>query len=304
MSFFGDVKVKAAGLIESAGRLFSQSPVVPTPAENTLHALDNPDIWRNFPAYDAPSDVDIVKSQKWIDDLMGRTRGESIYKLVWNGDKRYWHEYCIKWDTSGKPTAPAEKWPIIRYGTVRNPLTGMPVRQLFPPRWLILSRLEPEQYADHWRQESYIFDPKIRNFRQIRPDVAPPVYWLWFHTVGHHTPHCCMSKARENKRCFGTYAPPEAAREHLENQRDADLAEGKRAVYEKVDRTFINETEEDINGYRQALAELEADAEYYAENPMALIGLQPNIGAKDAKQLVKDHFDKQIQETAKLIDAR
>jgi len=292
-------KKKAVELLDRFGRLLSTT----TP---TLHPLDDPEAWRKVSADKPPSDVDIVAAQKWIDSMMGTTRNNgSIYKLVWNGDRDYWYQFFMKWNAFGQPDGPVVKRPRVRYKVVRD-ANGRPVRDVFPPRWLILTRLEPEQYADSWKRESYVFAPEIGCDKQIRPDEPPPVFWMWYMTIAAHSDYCCATAQKNKEMCYGKYADPYFAKDILENQRAADLAAGNMSPFEKVDGSWITEIEDQNHGYTLEMAELQAEAEISIENPMALLGVTGSMKAgiddpKQARQIVKEFYDRQIQEQSKLL---
>jgi hypothetical protein len=289
-----------AGLVSESGQ-----PLVSKAA--LLHALDDPEVWRSEPAYAPPADIDIKAEQKWIDDMMGTTRnGESIYKLVWNGDQRFWYEFYMQWNVLGKPTAPLVQRPRVRYKILRDPKTGQILRDVFPPRWLILTRLEPEQYADTWKQESFVWAPEINTYKQIRPDEPPKVFWLWYATIATHNGFCCTEKRANQELCYGMYAPPRALYDVLGGQKRADDAAGVRNVFQKIDSSFIGEIEDENTGYKLEIAELEVEKAIFMENPMALLGVHAAMKAsiddhKTAERIVKDYYDRQIQERSKLI---
>ncbi len=232
----------------------------------------------------------------------GTPRGnESIYKLVWNGDPAYWYEFFYKWNALGQPTTAPGRRPRVRYKY--DPEAG---RDVFPPRWLLLTRIEIEQYADTWKRESYIWDPVINCEKQIRPDTPPPVIWVHFATVAIHGDFCCAEAFKRKALCFGKYCSPYAWREKLETQRAADMAAGNKTPFEKIDGSFISEIEDENNGYRQEMADLQVDAEIDIENPMALLGIEGSLRAgiedpKEARRIVSEFYDRQKQDLAKLI---
>ena len=274
--------------------------------ESVVQPLDNKDIWREAPAYSPPADIDIVREQKWIDSLMGTTRGnESIYKLVWNGDRNYWHRFYMVTNGLGRPIGDPERRPLIRFKALRDSNTRQLIRDVFPPRWLILTRLEPEQYAEGWKSESYINDGNVvGGKRQIRPDEPPPVFWLNHMTIARHSDFCCSTAYKNKEKCFGEYAPPSFARELLEIQHKADMDAGIRSVFEKIDAGFASEIDEENNGYKNEMAELETEREVYLANPMALLGIEASLKAglnneADARQFVKDYYDREAQAISK-----
>lgn len=301
----GSITEDRAVLVDSLDRPISSNIVQPTvPTEAVLaasvHPLNNPDEWRREAMYvPPPSNIDIVQEQKWIDSLMGVTRNnESIYKLVWNGDRKYWHQFYMKWNVLGQPIEEPMRRPLIRYKVIRD-ADGQPVRDVFPPRWLILTRLEPEQYADTWKRESFVWDNGIRAMKQIRPDEPPKVFWLWYGTIAEHNSFCCAKRNRNFQHCFGDYAPPKAYRPILEQQHKADLAAGTRSVFEKIDSDFVADIMDQYTGYNAELRELEIEREIYMENPYALLGIHGSLAADadlpKARRMVKEFYDRQMQ---------
>lgn len=271
-----------------------------------LSPLDDPNVWAKHSAFNAPSGVDVAFWQKEIDRVIGTTRGgEPIIKLVWNGDRNHWLEYFFEWNILGNPTAPPERVPRVRYKILRDE-TGKRVRDVFPPRWLLLSRLEPEQFAASWERESKVFAPEIGCDKIIRPIEPPKVFWMFFATIARHTDYCCIHAENNGSLCFGRYAPPGFYLPNLHAAKKAMQVSGQRNPFEAVDASFLSEIDESVSGYRQEIEAMEIESEIYAENPYALLGIAPSIRAgidseKDARNLVKDFYKRQLDETAKNI---
>lgn len=285
----------AVGLITESGRTLERV--------ETLHPLDDKAVWAKSPAYNPPADVDIVQTQKWIDSIMGTTRdNESIYKLVWNGDRNYWYEFFWQWDGLGRPIGAPVKCPRVRFGVRLGP-NGRKDLDVFPPRWLILTRLEPEQYAENWAAESWVSAPEINGKKLIRPETPPKVFWLWYMTIAEHSGHCCASAHKRQEKCYGKYASPQAARSILEQQREADKKAGARP-FDTVHSSVLTEIEEDNNGYRRELDNLRIESEIYLENPMALLGLpamEAGVSLKQGRQIVADALKRQSEELSRLV---
>lgn len=271
-----------------------------------LHPLDDPQVWLNNPMYAAPSEVDLVRAQSEIDSIVGTTRGnEPIIKVVWNGDRRYWLKFFMSWNASGMPDKAVVRRPLVRYKALRDNNRKL-VRDVFPPRFLLLSRIEPEQFASTWKQDSYVFAPEINRLKQIRPSEPPSVLWLWYATIARHTDYCCATAARNKERCYGDYAPPSYCLDALGQQVKACAKSGlDNNPFKDVDASIVQDIADENNGYVGELMQLQVEAETYIENPLALLGvhgsLKADIDPKRAKQIVKDFYDKEIQETAKLI---
>jgi hypothetical protein len=287
-----------------------------------IHPLNDPAVWEAEPMYEPPADVDIEAVQRRINEMMGVTRdNQPIYKLIWNGDQRFWWEYFYEWNAIGKPTTPPRKRPRVRHKTLVDAHGGF-IRDTFAPRWLIVSRIEPEQYAKSWERESFFTEPVFQGFRadpitgkllreyrnipkQIRPIEPPPVFWAHYMIIEHHNEWCCDTAARDKRLCRGEYAPPGYAFKTLEAQAEADRKEGVRGVYQQVDTATVTEFEEQLNGYRREIREIEIQSEIFIENPYALLGvaatLKAEVGLKQARQIAADHFKRELDERSKLI---
>lgn len=274
-------------------------------AIDMLSPMDDPNAWLSSPAYEAPSSVDIARCQAEIDRIYGTTKergGErSIMKLVWNGDRKFWPELYMSWDALGRPNKPATKRPRVRFKTLRD-AHGRIERDVFPPRWLILTRLEREQFPNY-AAESWVMDAGMRVFKQIRPDEPPPVYWLWWTTIAEHTVHCCGTADENNMKCFGRYASPEYIYEQLRQQKAADEEQGLHNPFEQIDEAMIRGIENDTNGYAMEIKKLKIESEISIENPWAMIGpkaaMKLGINTTEkARKLVTDYYDKKFQDAS------
>ncbi len=286
--------------------------IKPPPQIFTLSPRDNPDVWLSNPAYKAPSDVDVERCQREIDSMTGTARGnESIIKLVWNGDRRYWLDRMADWESDT-----FIKRPHVRYKALRK--DGKLVRDVFPARWLLLARLEPEQYPNY-EAESYVMvkrtmrDAEGREYTDhvrkcIRPPEPPKVYWLWFAMIAEHNDYCCTIAQNNDENCFGKYAPPQAGYPLIKQQMEAEAALNvKRSPYASLDGSAISAIEAQMNGYENELKKMEIESNLFLENPLALLGPRAMMAAgidtpKKAQAAVKEFFDRKIQETADTIN--
>ena len=292
----------------------------------TVHPFDDEDVWFQYPAFRAPMDVNLAREQSMIDSIIGTTRGnQPIIKVVWTGDRDYWKEFFLSWDSAGKPNTAPVKRPLVRLGTLRDE-KGNFVRDIFPARWLLLARVEPEQYAATYKESCYMHAPEIGydieikdatgnvigvkrvpGLKQIQPDTPPPVMWLWFATVARHTDFCCATAAKNKKKCFGEYAPPSYFLKNLGEQKLACERAGFKShnPFEQIDAATIRLAENENTGYLEDINRLKVKQQIYMDNPMALLGTIPTMngdfdGAR-GKQIVKDYFDRKIEEKEKLI---
>ncbi len=273
-------------------------------AVKQIHPLNDPDVWLHFPTYTAPTEINAKRAQSEIDSIAGVTRdNKSIIKLVWSGDRSFWYQFYMKWDRSGKPLEGIVRRPLIRHKVLRDENKKF-IRDVFPPRWLLLSRIEPEQFADSWARDSYVFAPEIGTIKQIRPDNPPEAMYLWYATIARHHDFCCAKAYKEQRMCYGEYAPPSHAHNELGEQKRALEKSGISSnPFEKVDGAEIRRIENENNGYLLELAQMEIESEIYLENPFALLGIEGSrraqITAKQADQTVKDYLDRRKTELAK-----
>jgi hypothetical protein len=195
-------------------------PLTATTATNslTLSAFDDPAVWLRSPLHDAPlraSEVEIV--QREIDSIVGTTRdNKSIVKLVWNGDRAFWKQFHTDWNAFGHPRGEILRRPFVLYKTIVDKNDKL-VRDAFPPRWLLLTRIEPEQYQGTWARDTKIFCPERGVQIQLLPETPPKDYYLWFQTIARHSELCCPTAAANGVECYGLYTHPRAA---LDNLRD------------------------------------------------------------------------------------
>lgn len=279
------------------------------PLIKTTHPLDDKNVWKLYPSYNPPVGVDIAFWQKEINRIIGTTRDKQpIMKLVWSGDRREWLEYFFEWNALGKPTAPPVRLPYIRYKILRDEQTGERIRDVFPPRWLLMVRLEPEQYADGWEKESYVFAPEIGCNKLIRPETPPKSFWMWYATIAKHTSYCCAQAEKDGEKCFGQYAPPSYAYDVLHNARKT-MDATKSNPFARIDASDISFMLSELNGYRQEIAALKVEAQIHIENPYALLGIEASLKAgintlPEARKIVKEFYDRKIEKAAKKLQRK
>lgn len=190
-------------------------PLVPA-----LSPLDDPRVWQRSQAFEAPLSPEQVENvQKDIDAICGTTRdNKSIIKLVWNGDVRFWKELHDTWDSQGQPVGDTYKRPQVLHKSVYDD-NDIWQFDAFPPRWLLLTRIEPEQYASTWRRESLFFHPDLKKFVQLLPSEVPSERYVWYMTIATHAFGCCQRAAAEDRNCVGRYVHPRHCLEELRRAR-------------------------------------------------------------------------------------
>jgi len=242
--------------------------------ENDTNLLNNPAKWMEAATKGqlttCPlSPEQVISVQKEIDSIVGLTRdNKPIAKLIWNPDRRFGKEYYANWDLSGKPVGGLKMRPWVLYKSVYNS-SGRHLHDVPVPRFVLLTRLEPQQYALSWKRLSTRFCPARRAKIQIRPENPPKEYFMWFQTVNEHKNGCCQNAAKANIQCFGYYAHPKAV---LQNLRD--IKKGIENSGQKFVSPFTPENEMDaaaamrgINDYDdQIIAQAEHTGKKLLEN--------------------------------------
>lgn len=264
--------------------------IPPAPQMYIAGPLDDPKAWVEYAATEPPlSQAEIDQVQLEIDGIIGTTRdNNSIAKLVWSGDKRYWKQFHNKWDSEGRPIGDVYLRPHLLYKTIRDSV-GVFVRDAFPPRWMIMTRLEPEQYVGTWVNDSRFFDPDVKKYVQIQPSEPPKEKFQWFMTIAQHVAPCCVEPAKHGVSCYGRYAHPRHAFDELTRIRRAmDLDKRpKYSPFDAPDRVSRRARDRQINNYEdQAMDEFHARRDQMIEDtPLALATTAQLHGSETIKQL-------------------
>lgn len=255
---------------------------------------DDPQQWLRSQAFEAPLSVEqIAQVQAEIDGIIGTTRGnQSIAKLVWNGDVNYWKQIHTHWTPDGKTIGDPHKRPIVLYSTVWDSKQNF-VHDAFVPRWLLLTRLEPEQFAATYVNDSRIFCPDRKVFIQVLPAECPPVRYVWYATIAMHTAGCCQRNAAEGggRDCFGKYVHPRAC---LDELRDVRRGREEQNItdhpFDSPDQIAIRMREHSVNNYEEA-----AMASYIAQQEQAIS--ETPMALADPGVATKVHSYKALEET-------
>lgn len=277
----------------------------------TNFALDNPGAWLRSPAHEPPlSPSEITQVQVEIDGIIGTTRdGRSISKLVWNGDVRYWKQFHNCWDSTGKPIGDTYKRPQVLYMSIYDD-RDMFIRDAFPPRWLIMTLLEPEQYVDEWARESKFFCPDRHAFVQILPSEPPKDRYIWFQTIAQHIAGCCQRAAAEDRDCYGRYVHPRHALPNLQDIRKSMDASGiKNTSFDKPDRVTRRMRENTTNNYvEQSLRKFtESREKMINESPLTLANTPAEMDAGSIGQLrglLTERTKRQVEKLEKDLEKK
>ncbi len=145
--------------------------------------------------------ADVARFQRRIDDATSTRDGRSINKLAWAPDELRWFPYRMGGEPRGYTL------PIFYYG---NDASG---EKVAAPRWVLLERLEPSQYAPTWEQGRYsVWDNSVWDWRG--PCPSERYVELRVHAV--HDGQCCPCHGYECacmgelQHCWGHYLDPNA----------------------------------------------------------------------------------------------
>ena len=209
--------------------------------------------WLRAPAYNAPlSEIEVGFAQSDVDSIIGKTRdNKSIAKIVWNGDVKYWKRYVNEAYIDGLAIDGCKYRPIVLHKTIRTPEKKF-VRDAFPPRWLLITRIEPEQYYDTWKNSAWIYAPHLKKRVQIKPEEPPKEFYLWYMTIAVHNGHCCQTAAKDGLACDGQYAPPSHCLDELRLIRKGIEQNGLQDVpFDAPDALTLRMRENTTNNYEE-----------------------------------------------------
>lgn len=161
---------------------------------------NNTDQW--YPRMPPPASFtsdDVARFQRLIDDATGTRNGRPINKLAWAPDELRWYPYRMGQSPRGYTL------PIFYYG---NDANGDKVAV---PRWVLLERLEPEQYAATWEQGRYsVWDGDVWDWK----GPCPTERYIELRVHAYHDGSCCPCHGYECKcmgemeHCWGHYLHP------------------------------------------------------------------------------------------------
>jgi hypothetical protein len=263
----------------------------PVAVRAALSPLNDPQRWGSSDSSCPLSDEQVAAYQARIAAVVGTSNDRSIAKLVWNADKRFWREICVSWDTTGKAIEFIRR-PIVLYRTRRDQ-TGKVLHDVPVPRWLILTRLEPEQYAGTWARDSRVWFPDRGQYVQVKPETPPADGWyVWLMTIAEHDAWCCRMAAEEDRACYGLYADPGCGIRELEKMRAgmerAGTPDG--TPFDSPDRTTRKLRERSVNNY------VEQSMRKYDEEVSRFADLIPNAAVR---QIILDDKRRDLDEMQK-----
>lgn len=176
-----------------------------------VHPYDNFEEWIGQRWEKAPwTEAEILDFQRKINSAFG---AENALILAWSGDERYWDQFYEDWHPNGLPKGKLKAKPILLWADIQvNEYDNFVI---FPPRFMILERLDRSEYAASWEESSFMEVEGVK--RRIRAETPPPSMYKVLKVIAEHDetyivgekPHCCKVWLHEaQKICYGRYRPP------------------------------------------------------------------------------------------------
>jgi hypothetical protein len=282
---------------KKAAKETKRKPHIENPLDDMMAWLET-DLSK--PPLDAEWQADF---QKKLDSAFG---AKDAIVLAWSGDQKYWNTVACDWFSTG--TAKQwEKKPIVLFGCFNVSETDY--IYVSPPRWLLLERRHPAQYAATWEQSAWIADARmLSNRKRFLPEQPPKAMYEWLRTIAEHDqtivigdmPRCCRTALDVKKVCYGRYKPPS----------EIDIAY-VRGIREKMDRDgLVQRNDEPVN--EQSLKQAKMTSKFYHQqaerqqssalkdfilsNPRAFLGAMPQrkgitLSDREITEAVKEALD-------------
>lgn len=162
----------------------------------TIKPRDGAESWQ--PDMAPPSNFNREAFQRRIDQITGTRDGAPLIKLVWApADKR--------WTPCPHHSPVGYTFPIfVAYTTADG-------EHVAAPRWVLLERIEPEQFAPTWEQMRYTMENGIL---WDWKGPCPSEYYAELRCITQHDGLCCpclgdtCECGRDYDHCWGRYLEP------------------------------------------------------------------------------------------------
>lgn len=275
---------------------------------SSAHPYNNLEDWLGADFSKPPESEEWVKDfQRRIDNAFG---AEGLFVLAWSGDQSYWEEFACDWYANGTAKT-FEKRPIMLWAEI--PVDNKDYIYIYPPRWMILEKWHPVQYAPNWESSVWEDDDTMLGGRkQIRPKNPPKDFYGFWKSVERHSNHtapngepvCCVSSLRVGKLCYGEYRKPDDSDllALSKMRKDMDKRNAQRPDEPLQERT-LEEARLNSRHYRQRSKEQKAEAVLNLGkcNPNMYLGnLEKDHGiklsAREKEAIVTEALTKNIEE--------
>lgn len=194
-----------------------------------------------------PSNFDQAAYQAKIDAITGTRDGRPLINLAWAPDELRWMPHALGSDPLGYT------FPIFCTGKNDEG------EYVAPDRWVLLERIEPEQFAFTWEAKRYV------NWKGTVYDVkgpCPSEKYVELRCHAYHDGECCPCTGDECKcgekynHCWGRYTEPD---EHL-------LSWIRKTNWESRQDSDVQPTESELtftspNAQRKLMADILAEHE-------------------------------------------
>lgn len=213
--------------------------------------------------------------QRRIDEAIGTRNGRSLMKLVWAPDELRWMPHALPTDPPGYVL------PIFCTGVDEQG------RFVAPERWVLLERIEPEQYASTWEQGRYsVFEGQVWDWK----GPCPSERYIELRCHSYHDGECCSCRGdtcncgQEYAHCWGKYAEPDdrllewvrkTAKEAASDPDVAPTTDAREFTAPQAQRDLASAT---INAQQKRQEEIDEFSrkmlDYYLRSPVSTNGLR------------------------------
>lgn len=158
--------------------------------------LNLPEAW--WPGMGKPASFGreaIERFQKQIDEITGTRDGLSLMKLEWAPQVMKWRPHPLT------ETGEGYNFPVFLA------LWDSDGREVAAPRWVLMERVEPDQYLDDWESSRWaMVGDQMWDAKGPAPENGYYVP-LWRHIIHEPQRGCCLIQP-DGADCWGNYIKP------------------------------------------------------------------------------------------------
>ncbi len=238
--------------------------------------LDKTPLW--FPRMKPPASYTYQDAAKWqtrLNESIGTRNGRPLTKLAWAPDELRWHPHRMEDEPKGYT------FPIFIYGSDEEG------EKIAAPRWVLLERIEPEQFAKNWESRRYSrADGSMWDWK----GPCPSEQYVELRAHCYHDGQCCPCKGEVQCTCdplftcWGKYLDPnerlfEWAKQRMwEAREDSDV----KPTTDADDFAAPKAQAESVTRQEVAAAKQEAEAtefenemvDHWIKNPVSTSGFR------------------------------
>ncbi len=218
---------------------------------------------------------DAAKWQTRLNESIGTRNGRPLTKLAWAPDELRWHPHRMESEPKGYT------FPIFIYGSDESG------EKIAAPRWVLLERIEPEQFARNWERGRYSrADGSMWDWK----GPCPTEQYVELRAHCYHDGQCCPCQGQAQCKCdplftcWGNYLDPnerlfEWAKQQMQRAReDSDVQPTREAddfVAPKAQLDVATRHERTIEKQEAEVDEFTAEmTDHWIKNPSSTNGFR------------------------------